>query len=50
MRKKGQKNREKKRKAKDDEIALTILGSFFKSGMGNLSKSTEQYTPLRKTL
>ena len=27
-------------------IAITILGSFFKSGMGRLSKSMEQYTPL----
>ena len=33
-------------KAKKDDFAVTNLGSFFKSGMGRLSKSIEQYTPL----
>ena len=29
-----------------DDFAVTLLGSFFKSGMGRLLKSLEQYTPL----
>ena len=35
-------------KAKKDDFSVTILGSFFKSGMGRLSKSMEQYTPLEE--
>ena len=40
---------EKKKKRYDrekDDFAITIFGSFFKSGIGRLSKFMEQYTPL----
>ena len=30
-----------------DDFAVTTLERFFKSGMGRLSKSMEQYTPLK---
>ena len=33
-------------KQKNMIFAVTILGRFFKSPMGRVSKSTEQYTPL----
>jgi len=33
-------------KAKKDDFTVNILGSFFKTGMGRLSKSMEPYTPL----
>ena len=33
-------------KQKKDDFPFTIEGSFFKSGMGRLSKSMKQYTPL----
>ena len=32
-------------KQKKEDFAVTFLKSFFKSGMGKLSKSMEKYTP-----
>ena len=40
-RKKKKKNRDRYAK-KDEEFAVTIFGSFFKSGMGRLLKSMKQ--------
>ena len=31
---------------KKNDFGVKIMGSFFKSGRGRLSKSMEQYTPL----
>ena len=41
------KEKRKKKRQKGKKIAVTILGSFFKSGMGRLSNSMEQYIPWR---
>ena len=54
-REKKKKNKDKNRgmvgekremESKKDDFAFTILGSFFKSGMGRFSKSMEQYTDI----